>query len=430
MKKTCIALLLVCLFFVKPLKVRANIFLNELVIDQTPQAAEILNNGLEPVDISSWYIDDNGGSTFFSVPSNTVIFPHSCLVFSSEFNWNKSSADVARLFDSTAPPTSSSAHLIDSYSYLSGPGGALSFSRVPDGENWGTASASLGKFNSTNESCVILPTATPTPIATPTTLPSQTPTPQTNPVASPTPTTLAVQNIFISEAMVNPTTGENEWVELYNDNDFSVNLTNWYIDDTENSGSAPKQFSLSIPAKDFASFTLSSGMFNNDADSVRLLNPEKNEVDSFEFSISEKGKSLGRTDYITDTFCNQEPSKDATNLPCLLMSIGDEEQGGSSVLMTDTESNTQSTNSSSSLVEILSVLPTATKSYKNYSSFFRPTKAPLSLAVSRQTGIVLGETTIKTNHILGSLLNSFSFSSGGLSLLVILSIILKLRLLK
>jgi hypothetical protein len=229
--------------------------------------------------------------------------------------------------------------------------------------------------------------------------------------------------------MVNPTTGENEWVELYNDNDFSVNLTNWYIDDTENSGSAPKQFSLSIPAKGYASFTLSSGMFNNDADSVRLLNPEKNEVDSFEFSMSEKGKSLGRTDYITDTFCNQQPSKDTTNLPCLLMSTEDEEQGGSSVSTTDTESITQNINSSSSLAEIPSVMPTVAKLYKNYSSFFRPTKAPLSL-VSHQTGIVLGETTIKTNRILDSLFNSFTFSSGALSLLVILSIILKLRLLK
>jgi hypothetical protein len=106
-------------------------------------------------------------------------------------------------------------------------------------------------------------------------------------------------------------------VEIYNDNDFIVNLNNWYIDDIEDGGSSPKKFSLTIQPKNYASFDLSTAIFNNDGDSVRLLDFDKKEKDSFEYKNSQKGKSFGRISLETDDFCLQEPSKNQKNNLCL-----------------------------------------------------------------------------------------------------------------
>lgn len=170
------------------------------------------------------------------------------------------------------------------------------------------------------------PTATLTPTPTPTpeptaNLPTQIPTgrdPDPTPAGvGTTPTPIFYQNIYISEAMVNPSSGENEWIELFNNNDFSVALTNWFIDDVENAGSSPKLFSLDIQAKNYGVVDLSSSMFNNTGDSVRILDFNKNLADSLEYTSSTQGKSYGRISYGSDEFCQQEPSKNQPNGPCI-----------------------------------------------------------------------------------------------------------------
>ena len=145
--------------------------------------------------------------------------------------------------------------------------------------------------------------------------PDPTPTPSPIPTTSPTPT--SYEKIYISEAMVNPESGNNEWVEIYNNNDHSVSLTNWFLDDLENAGSSPKTFSLEVPAKSYKVFNLSSSMFNNDGDSVRLLDFNKTLKDDFEYSSSTQGKTFGRTSIDNDDFCLQESSYELTNNPCL-----------------------------------------------------------------------------------------------------------------
>lgn len=134
---------------------------------------------------------------------------------------------------------------------------------------------------------------------------------------SPTPTPISYLNIYISEVMANPVSGEKEWVELFNDNDFSVILTGWFIDDIENGGSSPKLFSANIPAKSYYVIKLSSSMFNNSGDSVRLLDFNKNLIDSFEYSETTKEKSLGRISFTSDEFCIQEPSEGTVNNICI-----------------------------------------------------------------------------------------------------------------
>ena len=308
-------ILIIFIIFVKSCYGQNNILINEFLIDPQPQSVEIFNSGSESADISDWIIDDSGGTTFYTIPKDSVIFPNQCLIFSSDFNLNKTSADTIKLIDK-------SQQLMDFFAYKSSSGSGVSYFRLPDGSiDWTTGSANLGFYNQTNISCLITPTQIPTVIPTSTSTPIQ-----PTPTDSPTPYTLtpshyslipiSYDNIYISEAMVNPSTGEKEWVEIYNNNDFSVSLNNWYIDDLENAGSSLKIFSLEISGKSYAVFNLSSSMFNNDGDSVRLLDFNKNLKDDFEYQKSEQGKTFGRTSLDSDDFCLQEPSYNSANNPC------------------------------------------------------------------------------------------------------------------
>ena len=302
--------------------INAQIRINEIGIEQNPQTIELINTSSESADISHWYLDDSGRTTYYTIPNNTYIYPLSCMIFSYDLNLNKSSPDTARLFDTTAQPTSNSAHLIDSYSYKSSPGNSLTYARIPDGsDNWATAEASFGLWNSTRENCIILPTSTPIPTPSPTTIPTPTITLTNIPTPTPTTSTTSYPNtydsIYISEVMVYPEKNNPEWIELYNDNDFPVSLHDWYVDDLENEGSSPKVFSLEIPGKQYRTFELTSSIFNNNGDSVRLLDLNKNEKDSFEYIKAIQGKTYGRTSFDSDTYCIQEPSKNVANNSCI-----------------------------------------------------------------------------------------------------------------
>ncbi|HRN70831.1 MAG TPA: lamin tail domain-containing protein [Candidatus Woesebacteria bacterium] len=123
-----------------------------------------------------------------------------------------------------------------------------------------------------------------------------------------------IQNIFISEVMVYPNTNEPEWIELYNQNNFEVTLTNWFIDDIANGGASPKKFSITIPSFGYASIDLNSALFNNSGDEVRLLNNNGELVDSFAYETSEKNLTLGKHNNI---FCLQTPSKNSSNNSCI-----------------------------------------------------------------------------------------------------------------
>ena len=295
-----------------PLLAQPAILINEFTVDSSPQRVEIFNTTSQEADISNWFIDDNGGKTYFTIPQKTIIYPQSCLVFSDNFYLNKSSGDTIRLFNNTAPPTSSRANLIDSFSYLKSPGKNTSFFRSPDGTmNWATGEATIGLFNQLKTNCVITPTPTLTP--SPTLKPTPTPI-SINPPIAPSPQ--LYNNIYLSEAMVNPKIGDNEWVELYNDNDYQVNLTNWYLDDEKDGGNSPKKFSLSITAKGYRSVELNNPIFNNNGDSVRLLNQNQTEVDSFNYQASIRGLSWGRKKFSAKDYCQQNPSKNKPNTTC------------------------------------------------------------------------------------------------------------------
>ncbi len=145
------------------------------------------------------------------------------------------------------------------------------------------------------------------------------PTPVPSPTSVNTPIiTQTYDAVYISEVMVNPIDDNTEWVELYNDNNFTVSLQKWNIDDIENGGSAPRQFSLDIPAKSYASLDISLSIFNNDNDQVRLMDANNILKDSINYTYSVQGKTLGKIFPTQSTICILEPSKNISNTYCFV----------------------------------------------------------------------------------------------------------------
>ncbi len=143
-----------------------------------------------------------------------------------------------------------------------------------------------------------------------------TPTPIYTPTSVPTPTYIqTISNIFITEAMVYPNSTSNEWVELYNNNNLPITLTDWFIDDTAESGASPKKFSITIQPYSYAAVDINSSLFNNAGDDIRLLTPNGEVLDSFSYEDSEKDISIGKNS--SNIFCYQNPSKNKSNLPCI-----------------------------------------------------------------------------------------------------------------
>ena len=296
----------------------SSVVLNEVSI-QPNQTVELYNTASTSADISSWYIDDSGGTTYFTIPPQTILSPQSCLIFSSDFNFNKSSSDTVRLFDNTSPPTSSSARLIEQYPYAKAPDANYSFSKnVDGGTEWQITHSSVGLSNESFLSCIPIPTSTPNPTETPLPTSPMSPSPTFGPTQIPSPTSvIEYHNIFISEVFPYPQPNEHEWIELYNDNDIRVNLDNWYIDDGENTGSTPKIFSINIEPYSYAVVDLTSALFNNSGDVVRLLDNSKTEKDSMEYGKMPQGKSMARVSFSEDIFCEQETTKNMINIACL-----------------------------------------------------------------------------------------------------------------
>lgn len=301
-------LLAVILFLICPRVVEGDVLINEFSPETVPQTVELVNTSSQSADISGWYIDDDGGSTYYTVAPETIIFPQSCILLSGSFNLNKATADTVRLFNNIYPPTASGAQTLDSFSYKTSPGIGNSYARIPDMTgDWTATSSSFGMTNIGSKPCLIQPT--PTPALSPT------PVEQTQSSFSSS-TQSEINNIWISEVLCFPEAGSPEWVELYNNNDTAVSLSGWFIDDGANVGSSPKKITLFINPYSYASVEMTSSLFNNDKDSVRLLDPQMLERDGFEYANPKQGTSLSRISWDNDEFCITAPTRNLANALC------------------------------------------------------------------------------------------------------------------
>lgn len=303
---------LIIFFFVISKKVFSDLKINEIY--PAPRLGdeewvEIYNDGEKEIDLSIYSLSDIIGKKIIFATNSAA--PFSFVLATASGVLNNTGPETIYLKDKNN-------NVLEIASYSSSFDASKSVIKCPDGNgNW-YFSFFITKGYSNEQGCLILtptlmPSFTPVPTSSSTVLPS----PSFSPDETPTPFLVSYENIYLSEVMVNPKIGEKEWVEIYNDNDFLVELRNWYIDDIENAGSTPKSFTAILDKKSYKVVELSSSIFNNDGDWVRLLDFDRREKDSFEYLQSETGRSFGRSSFSSDSWCLQESSKGEKNNSCL-----------------------------------------------------------------------------------------------------------------
>lgn len=174
-----IAFLLAPLVFNLKILAQPPIVINEFLVEPDgEQQVELYNTGSSPVDISGWFIDDDGGSQKYTITSGTILAPGEFKSFKSGlFNLNRSSPDTVRLINNT--------DTFDSKSYEQSPGSGKSLGRQPDGsDNWLVFSTPT--WDKSNNSSIGQPLPTPSPSPTP--APQQSPPASSVSSKSPTPT--------------------------------------------------------------------------------------------------------------------------------------------------------------------------------------------------------------------------------------------------
>ena len=107
--------------------------------------------------------------------------------------------------------------------------------------------------------------------------------------------------IFINEILPSPKGSDetDEWIELYNSNNFTVDLSDWQIQDVTGTVSTYTILKdTKISAFAFLVFKRPDTkiMLNNDQDGLKLLNPDKKISDSVSFTKAPIGQSYNKTD--------------------------------------------------------------------------------------------------------------------------------------
>lgn len=422
MKKNFFFLVFFLFFFLFSKKIFAQLRINEIYPAPTTgeyEWVELYNNSPQEIDLDLFVLHDLANNKI--VINEKKILPFSFVLATSSSCLNNSNqpgkdfADVVFLKNINN-------EIIDiaTYSGIFTP--EKTFARCPDGEGQWFVLNYPTKNQSNHSACLILTPSyyivSPTPTLPITLFPTITYS------FTPTPTSYEeniflydetiLRKIYLSEAMVYPESQEKEWIEIYNDNETMVILNNWFIDDIENGGSSLKSFSLEIPPKGFGVVELSTHIFNNTGDSVRLLDNQKILRDSFEYQNSQKGKSLGRYSLESDEFCLQEPSKGQPNHPCLLTitftpTISPAQTFSSFNLKTSSQTiSLAQTNKNNS-----KLLPNqASKNnfiFKNPSTNFKVSSFSFLQKQKTTEGEVLGTTT--ENHSLKNFSSSFALGS-------------------
>ncbi len=129
---------------------------------------------------------------------------------------------------------------------------------------------------------------------TPTSAPLSTPTPS----PSPSPVLKITDNIFITEIMPSPEgpDEQNEWIKLFNPNNYDVNLSGWKLRDIEGT---KKTYLLKQTIKANSELVLKRPetgiLLNNDKDGLELLRPDGSISDSMKYEKAQIGQSYIKT---------------------------------------------------------------------------------------------------------------------------------------
>jgi hypothetical protein len=277
--------------------------------DANDEYVELYNANGFPVDLSGWQVDDiDGGSAPYTLPVGTVLEAQGFLTLWSRdtrIALNNSGGDAVRLLRPDGL-------LVESHSYTTAPMDTAASKTADGGGEWTMAyPPSPGASNQAA-------TPTPTPTATPTATPGVYP-----------------DGVSLNEYMPDPASDWNgdgaadqndEYVEMFNANDFEVDLSGWRLDDVDDGlrampdGSPPYALPLgtTIPARSFLIFFRSqSGIaLNNEGDWVRLLRPDGVVVEAVEYSASRDDQAYSKTlDGGSDWTRSYPPTPGGSNHP-------------------------------------------------------------------------------------------------------------------
>jgi len=100
-------------------------------------------------------------------------------------------------------------------------------------------------------------------------------------------------NVAINEIMYDPTSG-NEWIELFNSGDSTVNLTGWVIKDAANHTFGDLT-NVEIPAGKCVVINGTGSVLNNDNDEIHLFDDTTTEVDSAVYNDTMGANGNGKT---------------------------------------------------------------------------------------------------------------------------------------
>ena len=120
---------------------------------------------------------------------------------------------------------------------------------------------------------------------------------------------------ILTEIYPNPSSGQ-EFVEIYNPNNHSMDLTGWKIKDIANN---TININTNLNAYEYKVFYYSTKL-NNDGDTVYLYDSQDNLIDSRSYSTSINGQSYSRQS--GTLWCQTEPTPNTINNPCLSQSDG------------------------------------------------------------------------------------------------------------
>ncbi|MBU2543751.1 lamin tail domain-containing protein [Patescibacteria group bacterium] len=259
-------LLITIFFFLSALPAQAKVVINEVYpapID-AQEWIELYNSSLsETIDLKDWSLFDQ-----LSSPTKIYQFaiekiePNNFLVIKLTSAKLNNSADGVTLKNSLG-------EIIDEMSYQSSEAG-LSWSRnyLNQYELTQPTPGTMNLFPSPTP--IASPTPSPSPIPTPSSASS--PSPNPSPSSSPTSPVLDTswhQRISITKFQACPKSGENEWIQLFNDDNQTRVLSDWkFIDASDQS----RKINITISAKDYQQISWANSFLNNTGDTIILKN--------------------------------------------------------------------------------------------------------------------------------------------------------------
>ena len=138
------------------------------------------------------------------------------------------------------------------------------------------------------------------------------PSPSPSPLPSPSPTPTPDLNLVINEFMANPD-GEGDWVEIYNPTSSSISLTGWALDEGDQNPKPLGSLGTILPGGFVVYEHTNTSWLDINGETIELLSPANQVIDSYTYTSSSKGISIGRHPDGGDWTTCTTPSKNASN---------------------------------------------------------------------------------------------------------------------